>query len=67
MSRTKARQELTLEKEQEIMSGIVHNMNSVDKLDEAPSAYKDIEEVILLENDLVKPLIKLQPLAVVKG
>lgn len=67
MSRTKARQELSLEKEQARMKGVVHNMNSANKLDEAPSAYKDIEEVISLESDLVKPLVRLTPLAVIKG
>lgn len=36
-------------------------------LDEAPSAYKDIEAVIAFENDLIKPIIELAPLAVVKG
>ena len=49
------------------MAGIVHNINSVDQLDEAPSAYKDIEEVIKLESDLVTPVVKFKPLAVVKG
>jgi tRNA-splicing ligase RtcB len=36
-------------------------------LSEAPRAYKDIEEVISNEQDLVEPLIKLSPLAVKKG
>ena len=67
MSRTKAKAELSLKAEQEKMSGIVHNINSDEQLDEAPSAYKDIDEVIRAELDLVKPLVKLRPLAVVKG
>jgi tRNA-splicing ligase RtcB len=36
-------------------------------LGEAPLAYKDIDEVIKAELDLVEPLVKLSPLAVVKG
>lgn len=67
MSRTRAQKELSLEAEQEKMKDIVHNMTSQSQLDEAPSAYKDIEEVISLEADLVTPLVKLTPLAVLKG
>ena len=67
MSRTRAQKELSLEVEQEKMKGIVHNMTTQSQLDEAPSAYKDIEEVISLEADLVTPLVKLTPLAVLKG
>ena len=36
-------------------------------LGEAPQAYKDIDEVIAAELDLIRPLVKLHPLAVVKG
>ena len=36
-------------------------------LEEAPAAYKDIEEVIAAELDLVTPEVKLRPLGVVKG
>ncbi|HCM25166.1 MAG: hypothetical protein A2Z99_14995 [Treponema sp. GWB1_62_6] len=36
-------------------------------LSEAPPAYKDIDEVIEAELDLVIPLIRLQPLGVIKG
>jgi len=36
-------------------------------LSEAPLAYKDIDEVIESELDLIKPLVKLRPLGVVKG
>ncbi len=34
---------------------------------EAPMAYKDIEEVIHNQRDLIKPLFKLSPLGVMKG
>ena len=36
-------------------------------LSEAPQAYKDIEEVISSERDLVEVRVRLTPLAVVKG
>jgi len=36
-------------------------------LGEAPQAYKDIEEVISMQDDLVVPIVKLKPLGVVKG
>ena len=36
-------------------------------LEEAPQAYKDIEDVIESELDLIKPVVKLRPLGVVKG
>lgn len=69
MSRKKAIQELSLEAEQEILNrqGIVHRMNEQDLLDEAPSAYKNIDEVMQAQKDLVKILVKLSPLGVVKA
>ena len=36
-------------------------------LGEAPRAYKDIDTVIEAELDLINPIVKLRPLAVVKG
>ena len=36
-------------------------------LSEAPLAYKDIDEVIKAELDLITPLVKLRPLGVIKG
>jgi tRNA-splicing ligase RtcB len=36
-------------------------------LGEAPQAYKNIEDVIESELDLIRPIVKLRPLAVVKG
>ena len=47
--------------------GIIHGMKSVADLDEAASAYKDIDVVIDNEKDLVKTLVELHPLAVIKG
>lgn len=38
-----------------------------DALDEAGRAYKDIENVMAYQADLVEPVVKLRPLGVVKG
>lgn len=36
-------------------------------LEEAPAAYKDIEQVMRAQQDLVEPVVRLRPLGVVKG
>lgn len=66
MSRRQATASLNLAEEQKKMEGIVHNMTTNKQLDEAPSAYKDIEDVLKQEADLVKKIVKLKPIAVVK-
>ncbi len=48
-------------------AGIIHSINSIKDLDEAPSAYKNIKDVMKNQEDLVDILIELSPLAVVKG
>ena len=45
--------------------GIVHPI--LGSLEEAPEVYKDIENVIKLQDDLAKPIIKLEPLGVIIG
>ncbi|MBI1390489.1 MAG: RtcB family protein [bacterium] len=40
-------------------------MNNI--IDEAPAAYKDIEDVMQKQQHLVEPLYRLEPIAVVKG
>ena len=45
MSRKKAKENLSIENEQRIMGDIIHNITTKDQLDEAPSAYKDIDTV----------------------
>lgn len=69
MSRTKAIENLDLEKEQALLDskGIIHSLKHKNALDEAPSAYKDIDVVMEEQKDLVKILVKLTPLAVIKG
>lgn len=76
MSRSAASTTLTEEECNKAMEGIVcERWSRVRRgkakgqldLSEAPGAYKDIDEVIANESDLVKPIVKLTPLAVLKG
>jgi tRNA-splicing ligase RtcB len=81
MSRTAACERLTVEECNKAMDGIVFDRwskfrpkrrNKQEKKDlwdlsEAPLAYKDIDEVIQAEIDLIEPVVKLSPLGVVKG
>ena len=67
MSRTKARETLSLSDEQEKMQGVVHGIRSITDLDEAPGAYKDIQEVMANQTNLVEIVTELTPLAVIKG
>ncbi len=47
--------------------GILHAIRSQRDLEEATSAYKDISQVMELQDDLVEVLVELHPLAVIKG
>ena len=77
MSRAAASTMLTVEECDKAMDGIVcerwHKYRGFGKakgrldLSEAPQAYKDIEDVIASERDLVEPLVRLVPLASLKG
>jgi tRNA-splicing ligase RtcB (3'-phosphate/5'-hydroxy nucleic acid ligase) len=69
MGRKQAMRELNLEHEIKIMEnqGIIHEIKTIDNLDEAPGAYKDIDTVMDNQRDLVKILVELKPMAVIKG
>jgi len=69
MGRGQATRDLSLDKEIEFLNnqGILHSIVNVKDLDEAPSAYKDIDIVMENQKDLVEILVKLKPLAVIKG
>ena len=78
MSRVAASLNLTVEECDRAMDGIVCERWQKYKgfsrkakgrfdLSEAPQAYKDIEDVIASERDLVEPLVRLVPLASLKG
>lgn len=67
LSRSAAFKTLSLEEECHKMDekGIIYGMRK-SGLDESPGAYKDIEKVMAFEDDLVKPIVELVPLAVIK-
>jgi tRNA-splicing ligase RtcB len=67
MGRKEAERTLNLEEEQEKMIGIVHGLRDVSNLDEAPGAYKNIDDVMENQKDLVKIKVSLKPLASIKG
>ena len=69
LSRTAAIASLDLQAEvaQLEAKGIIHAIRSQDDMQEATGAYKDIEEVIANQTDLIKVKTKLLPIAVIKG
>jgi len=79
MSRTAACVKFTVEECNKAMKGIVFDRwsklkkrkkqgrNKLWDLSEAPLAYKNIDEVIQAEIDLIEPVVKLSPLGVIKG
>ena len=69
MGRKQAINNLSLSEERERLDklGVIHNLESEQDLDEAAGAYKDIDEVMSNQHDLVKILVMLKPLAVIKG
>jgi tRNA-splicing ligase RtcB len=67
MGRKHAIRSLDLETEQAKMQGILHGLRTRSALDEAPGAYKDIDEVMALQRDLVEISVTLTPLASIKG
>jgi len=69
LGRKQAQRQLDLEKEKELLEqkGIIHAIRRRKDLEEAAGAYKDIETVIRLQEDLVDIQEILQPLAVIKG
>jgi len=69
MGRKEAVRSLSLEDEQRKLDeqGILHAVRGKSDLDEAPGSYKDIDVVMQEQADLVDPVVRLKPLAVVKG
>lgn len=69
MSRTEAVRTLSLQDEIEKLEsrGIIHAIRCQKDLEEAASAYKDIDEVMANQADLVKITTSLEPIAVIKG
>ena len=80
MGRMEACKNLTKEECDEAMGDVVYDRwgklkkfgkklkgSELFDLSESPLAYKNIDEVIEAELDLINPLVKLKPLGVVKG
>ena len=79
LGRNEACRRLSVEECDQAMKGIVFDgwgayrrrgkgkKEKLKDLSEAPLAYKNIENVIASELDLIKPVVKLRPLGVVKG
>ena len=69
MGRKQAQRSLDLHEEQKKLEdqNILHAIRSRRDLDEAAGAYKDIDEVVENQLDLVEVIVTLKPLAVVKG
>ncbi len=69
MGRKQAQRELNLEQEIGKLNkqGIIHGVSATKDLDEAPSAYKNIHEVMENQKDLAQIEVELSPLAVIKG
>lgn len=69
MGRKDAERTLNLEEEIKKLDdqGILHAIRGKKDLDEAPGAYKDIQNVMENQKDLVEILVELSPLAVIKG
>ena len=67
MGRNEAKRSLDLNAEQAKMKGILHGLRGKRDLDEAPGAYKDIDQVMVNQEDLVRIEHKLLPLASIKG
>lgn len=69
MGRKQAQRTLNLEEEQKKLDdqGIVHSIRGKKNLDEASGAYKNIDDVMAHQTNLVDIVRKLTPLAVMKG
>jgi tRNA-splicing ligase RtcB len=69
MGRNEARRSLNLDGEIKILEdqGIIHGIRNIQDIDEATGAYKNIDEVMAEQSDLVNIIVKLRPLAGIKG
>lgn len=69
MGRKRAQRELDLQTEIDFLNkkGVIHSIRNKKDLDEASSAYKDINVVMENQKDLAGIEVKLLPLAVLKG
>lgn len=66
LGRNQAKRTITKEQAEASMSHVVYGIRD-GEYDEMPDAYKSIEKVMANQKDLVQPVHRLTPLAVVKG
>ena len=68
MSRTEARARITPRAhEAAVRHVVVHGGSGRALLEESPAAYRDVVEVLRAQEDLVRRLVRLEPVAVLKG
>lgn len=69
LGRKQAQRELDLQEEIDLLNakGVIHGIRHAKDLDEATGAYKNIDEVMANQTDLVDVVVELTPLAVLKG
>jgi tRNA-splicing ligase RtcB (3'-phosphate/5'-hydroxy nucleic acid ligase) len=68
MSRREARERIGEDRLDRTMRRVVHDRRRARSLvEEAPAAYRDVREVLEDEADLVRPLVRLEPMVVLKG
>lgn len=68
MSRGEARRRVSPRALVQRMRGVVYDGSKLESLvDEAPQAYRDLREVLEDQADLVEPVLRLEPLLVLKG
>lgn len=67
LSRSQAKNEISLEQFAESMKNVPGAMVTKKTIDEAPDAYKNIDEVMANQRDLVRELFRIKPLVNIKG
>ena len=68
LSRSEAHKQISQKNLQRQMAKVVYPQHLARALiEEAPAAYKDIKQVLAEQEDLVRPILRLEPIAVIKG
>jgi tRNA-splicing ligase RtcB len=68
MTRSEARRKIRPAALRQMMRGVIFDRGRLEDLvEEAPAAYREIKEVLEDQADLVAPVLRLEPIAVLKG
>lgn len=62
MSRTKAKEEITIDKFKQEMEGIYTTTATIDTIDESPSAYKNMNEILEKTKDTIEVIKIIKPI-----